>query len=488
VDGSHTEVVNRAADFCDAGSGLLLWDEQGFEQGIGSTAAKDGRITAKIIDSAGSQNEDGGKFQQHGDDSSANIPGGGKTLQIAGGGADEDRSGGTDTNRRTAEKTAQIINVKRFSGGLDPQIVAEWTSIIEKSDTADFFNEVVKPKSREEQEELFGHLDDQAGLIAAHLKLPKPEPEVQPNVLKLAVALTEIEVANYEQASGESLSDKVFEVLVEKNMRRAAAPPPSEQIEGLRETFGKTAVESTLKPSSALEAEMLNALLDPAGRGFDAPVVIQAQQYAETNEAAARETATLIQIAYGGQANKFTDDLKSDLAEQIYYAPVSAIDVYQDFRRFDWQQTIENFAPAVNNLAEQYKIEIKPPDGDLERNKLLADFVARQLVEAYESQNSTMEKYVQNQMTTNILRAGNLEVTHPQKDTIAALTDQNLEPPKFSSALEANTYNITKYDDEKKATQAIRLTDQIREAAQIKAEKHAALEMETEKVQVLTMR
>ena len=487
VDRDHIEGINRAADFSDAVSGMLFRDEQGFkrESGSGDKEISGNGEAAKY--STKGQNDDRAEFQQYCSDVAANIPGNRAALQSVAVGAGEDNSISVEANRRTAEKTAQLINVKRFSGGLDSQIVAEWTTIIEKSDAADFLNEVIKLKSREEEQQLFGHLDAQAALIAKQVKLPQPEPEAKPNALKLAVALTEIEVANYEQASGKPLCDKVFEVLVKENMRRAAAPPQPEQIEGLQETFGDRVVESTVKPSSALEAEALNALLDSVRCGFDASAVIQAQRYVNTNDAAAQATATLVQIAYGGQTNAFTDNFKDNLAEQIYYAPVPASDAYRNFGQFDWLQTIENFAPTVNNLAEQYKIEIKPPDGDLERNKRLADFVARQLVEAYESQNRPLERYVQNQLTANILRAGNLEVSQPQKDTIAALTDQNLEPPKLSNALEANAYSISKYDEEQKATQAVRLTDRIREVAQIKAEKHAAMEMEIERVQVLTM-
>ena len=482
---SALEIVDCAVN--SSSNNLLFFDEQRLEPGAGDGTVLEQTLQRSIDSGAAGKNGDRTEFQQHGGELTENIAGGGKILQSAGGGADQSRAAGVETNRRAAEKTAQAINLRRFSGGLDSQIIAEWTTIIEKSDAADFLNEIVKPKSRQEEQELFGHLDEQAALIAGRLKLPPPEPEAKPNVFKHAVALTEIEAANYEQASGEPLGNKVFEVLVEENMRRAAVPPPSKQIERLRETFSETAIESTLKLSSALKVETLNALLDPEERGLDALAITRAQHYVETNEAAAQATATLVQIAYGGQMNKFTDNFRDDLAELIYYAPTPAMDVYQNFRQFDWRQTIESFAPTVDNLAEQYKIEIKPPDTDLERDKLLADFVARQLVEAYESQNSPMEKYVQNQLTANILRAGSLEVSQPQQNSIAALTDQNLEPPKFSNALEANAHAISKYDEEQKATQAIRLTDQIREAAQIRAEKHAAMEMETERVQVLTM-
>lgn len=483
--GYPIEVVNRAADYSDAGSDLLLWDERGSEREFSGGEKPDEKLKHSVDSGREGQNDNREQFHRHDNDAAANIPGSGRTLQPIAGGADEDHSGSTETNRRTAEKTAQLINIKRFSGGLDSQIVAEWTSIIEKSDAADFLNGVIKPKSREEEQQLFGHLDTQTGLIAGQLKLPPPEPEAKSNALKLAVALTKIEGANYKQASGERLSDKVFEVLVKENTRRAAAPSQPDQIERVRETFGVAAIESTIKPFSDLEAETLNALLDSVKYGFDAPAVIQAQQYVNTNEAAAQATATLVQIAYGGQTNAFTGNFNDDLAEQIYYAPVSAIDVYQDFRQFDWRQTIENFAPTINNLAEQYKIEIKPPESDFERNKLLADFAARQIVEAYESQNSPLEKYVQNGIAKSFMQAGSIEVQQSQKDRIAASTDQNLKPPEFSRSLEASAYNLTKYDDEKKVIQAVELADQIREAAQIKAETRAALEMREE--QVLTM-
>ena len=314
-------------------------------------------------------------------------------------------------------------------------------------------------------------------LIADKLNLPQPKPDEKPNKLKLAVALTEIEVSNYEIASGKPLADKVFEVLVENKLRRAAEKPLPGQVEQLQTTLGDSSAAANLNFSTALEVETLNALLEPDKTGFDPAEIRQAQQYVEINEAAARETATLIQIAYGGQVNKFTDDFKNDLAEQIYYAPIPAIDTYQNFRQFDWQQTVANFAPAVNDLAEQSKIEIKPPVTDLERNKQLADFVAGQIIEAYARQNSPLEKYVQNSVLNFALQSGNIEVLPSQKETLTALIDKNLKPPEFSSALEASAFNLTKYDDEKKVSETIRATDKIRETAQIREEKQAALEI-----------
>lgn len=86
-------------------------------------------------------------------------------------------------------------------------------------------------------------------------------------------------------------------------------------------------------------------------------------------------------------------------------------------------------------------------------------------------------------MTSSLSQTGKLDVSQSQKDTFAALTDQSLKPPEFSNLLEASVYNLTKYDEEKKTEVAGNLADQIREAAQIKAEKQAA----REEVQVLTM-
>lgn len=464
----------------------LLFSEQRFESGTGSGTGLGQTVQQPSGSGTAGKSGDRTEFHEYDSNPAENIAGNREILQSAAGGAAENRAGSVETNRRTAEKTAQLINVKRFSGGLDSQIVAEWTTIIEQSSAANFLDEIVKLKSREEEGHLFGHLDAQAALIAERLKLPKPKPEAEPNSIKLAVALTEIQVSNYETDSGKAVNDKAFEVLVEENLRRAAAPPQSEQIARLRENFNDLPIEANLTNTSDLEAAALNALINKARTGYDVEAIIRIQQVVNLNDAAARETATLVQIAYGGQADKFTPAFKDDLAEQIYYAPTPAIGIYRNFRQFGGQQMVNNFAPLVNSLAEQYKIEIKPPESDLERNKLLVDFVAQQLVNAYESQNSPLEKYVQNQITQSCFQAGQLTVPPAQKDLLAAATDQNLEPPEFKRSLEASARNLTKYDEEKKAVLATEMADRIREAAQIKAEKHAAIERE--EVPVMTMR
>lgn len=454
VDGSPIKFVNRAADFTGAGSGMLLRSERGFEPGTSGANKDDKGTSAKAANRTGSQEYDGTELPNYCHDAAADVPGSGGVLRSTDGGADEDRSGNTDTSRRTAEQTAQIINVKRYSAGLDERIVAEWTAIIERSGAAEFFRAVAAPNSPAEERRNLEQLDAQAAEIADRLELPPPEPEATPNPKKLAAALTKIEVANYETATGERLGDEIFEVLMNGHLRAAA--------------------DST----AALEAATLAALFDPAERGFDSEAITQAHRFV-TEKAAAREAATLVQIAYGGEANGFTDNFRNDLATRFCYAPTPVTDIYQDVRQLDWRQTVTLFAPAVGDLAQQYQMEIIPPETDFERNTLLAASVTGQIVEAYESRNGSLEQYVQDQMTASLLLTGNMPPSPSQKATIAAGTEPQWKPPEFKSALEATAYNLNKYEEENKPDFAVGWADKIRAVERVRAvERAAAMEMQ----------
>jgi hypothetical protein len=476
-------LFNRAADFGDAHNSVLFLDEQGFERELSGTEKSIGGIDKTTRSRASRESDNSAEFQRDDYHAQTDISGGREFLQFTAGGKSESYSRDPEASRRAAEKTAQVINIKRFSGCLDSQIVTAWTAIIEKSNAAEFLNEIVKSKNQAEQQKVYEHLDKQAEIIAQNLRLPKPEPQQEIDPDKLAAALTRIEVANFEEVTGEQVGEKTFELLVERSALRAFQPPTSEQLDSIQETFDDSPVN--LSFSSNLEAETLNALLNPQMIGFDEEVITRTQENVETNEAAARETATLVQIAFGGQGDKFTEDFKLDLAEQIYYSPTPAIDVYQDFRQLDWQRTAEIFAPVMKNIAEQYQMIINPPGNDGERNKMLADFVAQDLIRAYENQNNLMEKYVQNGITESAMKASGLGVDQTQKNTIAGSIDKNLEPPEFSNRLEASAYNLTKYDDDKKAELAVEAADQIREETKIEAE--IQMQAEMQEAQVLTM-
>ncbi len=162
------------------------------------------------------------------------------------------------------------------------------------------------------------------------------------------------------------------------------------------------------------------------------------------------------------------------------------VEIYQEFRQLDWQKAIEVFAPIMEDIAQHYDIEIKSPGNLNERNDMLANFIAQELAKASESQNKPLEQYVQNEMAENALKTSKLEVSQGQKDFIAKVTDQSLEQPEFSSSLEASVYNLSKFDDNKKAEKAEEMADQIRAAAQFKAEPEISLEVQ--KPRGLTMR
>lgn len=477
------EIVTRAINARTDHHGDLFFDEEGLERGLGAGKTNDGSVKSAPGSISGKHLDDEAELRPYNHDAQANITGGTKILQSTTAGTNEDYTNDREANRRTAEKTAQIINVKRFSGLLDPQIIAEWTAIIERSGATEFLNEIVAPKNQEQQQKIFQQFDKQAEHIADKFKLPKPEPQLKTDPRKLAWALTKIDVAGFEKASGEQVKEKTFEALVEINVRRSDAPPLPEQLEQIQEN--NSGLAKNLNISSNLEAETLNALLDLARVGFDAETISRTQRYVETNEAAAREMTTLVQIAYGGQQDKFTGDFKSNLAEQIYRSPAPAIDVYQDFKQLDWQKTIEAFAPVVNSIAEQSKLEIKPPADNGDRNRLLADFISEELIRNCESRNTSLEQYVQKQIFNSFMKASNLNVDESQKETIDQSLDKNLESPEFSSSLEASAYNSTKYDDDKKAEFAVRMADQIREEAKIKALKE--IDIVEEREEALTM-
>lgn len=478
-------LLNTAsAEFVDYNDNNLA-NTEGFERGFG-TGKGDGQRTENPTGSKFNRAwSDEAEFRRNSDDAGADVPRSGEILQAAADGAIKDnRSEQPEANRRTAEKTAQVINVKYFSAALDPQIVAEWTSIIEKSNAAEFLNEIVKPKSREERQNVLLHLKTQAENIAGNLNLPKSESQLEADPKKLAFALTRIETANFERVTGEEINEKTFEVLVGENARRAADAPAPEQIEQTAQNFGD--LQADLDLSSNLEAETLNALLDTARIGFDAEVIFRAQRFVDTNEAAAREMTALVQLAYGGQADKFTDNFKSDLTEQIYYSQSPAIDIYQNFRLADWQQTLQAFAPLVNNLAEQSKLELMPPGSNEERNKLLAGFVAHELIQAHDvSQKEPVETYIKNGIAQRFMNAGSLGVDPSQKNRIADSMNENLEPPEFSSGLEASAYISLKLNDYEKSEKTVQLADDIRKEFRTKAEAHGAIE---EVRPVLTMK
>ena len=455
---------------------------QRFERRTGTSEKNDGRAGIEVAPIDAGNRSDGAKTGEHGFAAEANLARGGQVLQNDTTGASENHSGEQPSNRRAATAAAQIINLKNFGGQLNPRIVTEWAAIIEKSDAAAFLDEIIKPAGEGERQKTFDHISKQSALIAENLELPPPAAHLKADTRHLVAALTSIEVADFEEKTGAQIAEKTFELLIVQNARRAAEPPTPEQLEIIKEEFGGAA--ESLNLSSNLEAATLAALLDTARVGFDAEAITKMQRSVAAQEAAAQEVSTLIQIAYGGQDDRFTEQFKTDLTEQIYYAPKPATDTYRQFSQFDWQNTIGSFKPLVDDLAEQNKIEIKMPGDDAEREAMLAQFAAQQLINAAAAQNQPMETYIQTYLLQAFVNANKLDVAQRQKETIAEGMDDNLEPPEFSSQLEASFYNLIKYDEARKAEVAIKTADTIRGQVQAREEQLAA---ETQDRRGLTM-
>lgn len=462
---------------------LLFRDEQGSEQRVGTGKNDQQRVEHAARSNTDGKREDETKHRLHDHDAPADISASGQLFQTVRNGADKNartKSKTTSkleslTNCRAAEITAQVINIKFFSGSLDSGIVKSWVKTIEQSNANDFLLEILKPKDSLTHQKMFQEMEKQAELIAENLELPKPALKVKRDQHKLAEALTKIESAGFEKATGEKLNQKTFEMLVEMKAEAGMKPASRERGETIQHNIPELA--EILKFDTALEAKTFNALLDPQAIEIDRHSIIKTRSEVASHEAAAHETATLIQIAYGGQNSKFTDNFKADLADEIYYATRLTRDVYEDTRQNNWRQIVQGFSPIVSSIAEQNKIEIKPPETDIERNKNLAEFVTNELVTAYEEQNRQMSNYYQQQIKNSLINISTLEVTKPQSTTIAGSMNENLSPPKFSNALEASAYNVTKYDERKKAEKAEELAAKIREKDDKLEEGQMKLEM-----------
>lgn len=351
------------------------------------------------------------------------------------------------SNRVTAQTAAQIINLKFYNAQLEQKFINEWSSIIEKFDAKDFLCEILTKSKTEDLKGISQTINKQAEFISAKLTMPLPKLQTKSEPDKLALTLAKIETANYELITGEKINPKTLEVLAEKKLSFAQTKPSDEQIIEIEKIFENLPVK--LEIASYLEAETLTALINPHAAAFDEEEIEQIQEEVERNLAASREMATLIQLSYGGQADKFTDNFKSDLAGRIYDLPAPATEIYDNFRDFDWQKRGELFSPLVNNIAEQYETEIEFPQTFGDRNNHLTDFVALQIKNAYEIQNEPIDQNIQNNLTAFLISMDQNASSQMRNSIISDLMKNELEPPVFSGFLEATAYIFDNQEIEK---------------------------------------
>ncbi len=464
----NPEFLDRTDDSRINDNSLHLVEERRPERGISSGAAKNKNPDRSIDTGADRQFGDLPGFRPDNQESETDISASRPILQTTSREKGKINSTSLEANKREAERTAQIINVRFFSAQLDRAVIEKWTSLIEETDTAKYSSGILEAKSEERKSEIFKDIERQAEIIAQNLNLPKPEAQLNVDDKKLANALTKIEAANFEEISGDKISEKTFEVLAKQNELLATQPPSTEQSEEINENFKDLPVKPEF--SSELETKTLNALLHPSAVEVDEEKIFETQKQVEINETAARETATLIQIAYGGQDDKFTNRFKDRLADEIYYSSKRSTEIYQEINRMNWQEAISNFSPIVNNLAEINKMEIKPPQTDEDRNKLLADFVTHHITDAYECPNKSAEKFIENEVYMNSIKMSGQNVFQSQTALISTLSNPDLESPHFSTALEARAFIMTKSDKDQKAKIAVAIIDQeVREREKIAA-------------------
>jgi Relaxase/Mobilisation nuclease domain len=448
------------------------------ECGIGDSERRISHRSDASRQFAEEQTKIGGSVQLHNYKNAANVSSSSKFLPTAGETENQNDSSKRPTNRRTAELTAQIINVKFYSGQLDKKIIEKWADKVEKSNPQEFLNEVIKPKTADEQKVLFTALAGQANNIAESLNLPKPKAEMSSKPEKLAVALTKIAVKNYEKETGIKVGKKVFERLSVKTETSAKIPPTLNQLKQIEANFGNA--ESVPVFSSKLEAEVFNSLLKPEALKFNKDTFLKIQESVRIDEIAATETVRLVQIAYGGQCDKFTTEFKSDLADRIYNQPSTATKIYNNYREFDWQKTVQNFAPIVDNLAEQHGITIQTPTNEADKNKLLTQNLAQQIIKTYEEQNNSVQKYIQNEILKSVEASGKIQVQPIQTDSILKSTDSKLEPPQLKSSLDANFHSFDKRDDKEKSERSKYFVEKVGEVEDRKIEKQRQLDIREE--------
>jgi hypothetical protein len=245
--------------------------------------------------------------------SERNLSGGGQILQTDSSRAAETAGRNTEKSRRTAKTVTQIINVKFFSGQLDKKIIEKWKEVIENSNPQESFREIVKPQTNEEKADLRKNLDYQAEYLAENLNLPKPEITEKTDAKKLETVLTKIEVNNFTEATKIKVNNRTIERLAKKKETFAKMSPTDEQISQSKENTVEIPFLQIF--STGLEVAAFNSLLKPELVKFDKEQILETREKVRVDEVAANETTRLVQIAYGGQCDKFTTEFKSDLAD-----------------------------------------------------------------------------------------------------------------------------------------------------------------------------
>ena len=464
---------------------LQLNNDAESHERTGSRKSGERTIGKTISTAADGQKNGGDEFFKRNYNSQSDVSASGQSLQTKTG-----KTAGThskvdeEINRAAAIITAQLFNFKFYGGQLDKRITSKWTEVISKVSARQLLSEILQPSTGKEQQRITELLDRQAKSLADKLKLPRPELLMTPDKKLIAEKLTEIEVDNYTAVTGEKVGERTFAILLKRNTILADNPVSAKKYKEIEEVFKE--FPAAPKFSSELEARVFIGLMSPEAVKCDEAQIRRMEENVHLNETAARETATLVQIAYGGQAHIFNDDFKQTLTDEIYSNYQSPVEVYNYCGKFGWQKTLDTFAPLLENIAKQNDLLIKSPDNEAERNKRLAEFVTAQFVEAAQSQNNQVHKWAEDRLNLELQKSAALLPTKTQlADISRASSLNNLETPEFSNSLEAEVYRLAKYNDEQKAEQAESAISAIGE--KVKAEALAKTSDEQENVWVMSM-
>lgn len=411
-------------------------------------------------------------FLQSQSENDSNVSASKEVLGTSGGGTTETDSRKRSKISQTAKITVEVINVKFFSAQLDNKFVEKWTTLLEKSDTETILREVIKPKTHEENVNFTQQIKTQAELIAENLNIEKPAFSEKPKIDKLALTLTKIETKNYAEHNQIEVNEKTINRLAQANVEAAKLENTHISDKNNTDYSVKLDKPDLIIPfDSEFERQVFNSLLDPEKVKFDPIKILETQESVRVDEVAANETVRLIQVAYGGQNEKFNNKLKTDLAENIYQQSERASQIYNNFREFDWQKTMQNFAPLVNNLAEQNGFKIEPPKTEAEKNQLLAQNLTQDISSISNTNGETVDKHIQNCINQNLLTSAHKLPYPTQIKNTLGLTDNSLQPPIFKSSLENSFYYLDKIDDDTKSEKVEKFVKTVKEAEKVKEEK-----------------
>lgn len=220
------------------------------DNGIPDKSIFSGKITGSV---RGESEAGSGEYPKHDSSSERIIADDQETLQENASRAEQNERKNVEKNPRAAEWATQIINVKFYGGQLDQEVTDKLAMFIKNNYTPEeFIDELIQTKTIEQKDNISRNLDQQLNFLTESFGLPKNDLSGVDNTSLLIEKLTEIEVKNFEETSGEKISLKTVERLAgcksELNNKLSAEDNSRKSIELFEDTLsGQPVFETELE-------------------------------------------------------------------------------------------------------------------------------------------------------------------------------------------------------------------------------------------------